>query len=121
MRSRQTGVTFIGWVVLLIPIAILVFAGIKLAPLYMTQFKVAKVLQQTADTTRGDSVLLPVSVRNELARRFDIESVDYPTPQDITIERDDGNWVMIADYTRDTSLFGNISLQVHFYKRVVLQ
>ena len=121
MRSRQTGITFIGWVVLLIPLAILAFAGLKLAPLYMTQFKVAKVLQQTADTTRGDSVLSPAGVRNELERRLDIESVDYPTPNDITIERDDGNWVMVADYTRETSLFGNVSLRVHFYKRVVLQ
>lgn len=121
MRSRQAGITFIGWVVLLIPVAVVAFAGLKLAPLYMTQFKVAKVLEQTADTGRGDTVVLPAVVRNELARRLDIESVDNPTAEDITIERDGDNWVMIADYTRETSLFGNVSLQVHFYKRVVLQ
>ena len=121
MRSRQSGITFIGWVVLLIPLAILVFAGIKLAPLYMNQFKVARVLQQTADASHGEETVSPQAVRGELERRFDIESVENPTPQDITIERDGDNWVMIADYTRETSLFRNISLQVHFYKRVVLQ
>ncbi len=51
MRSRQAGVTFIGWVVLLIPLAIVAFAGIKLSTLYMNNFKVAKVLEQTAKSS----------------------------------------------------------------------
>jgi hypothetical protein len=121
MRNRQAGITFIGWIVLLIPVAILAFAGIKLAPLYMTQFKVAKVLEQTADTTKGDTVLSPAAVRNELERRLDIESVDDPKIDDFTIERDGDNWVLIVEYNRETSLFGNVSLLAHFYKRVVLQ
>jgi Domain of unknown function (DUF4845) len=121
MRSRQTGITFIGWVVLLIPVAILVFAGIKLAPLYMNQFKVARVMDQTADSNRGDETLSPQAVRGELERRFDIESVETPTPQDVVIEREGDNWIMIAQYDRETTLFGNISLLVHFNKRVVLQ
>ena len=32
MRSKQTGVTFIGWVILLIPVAICAYAGLRLAP-----------------------------------------------------------------------------------------
>jgi len=121
MRSRQAGITFIGWIVLLIPLAILVFAGIKVAPLYMNHFKVARVLEQTADTTHGDATLSPQAVRNELERRFDIESIENPMPQDVVIERDGDNWVMTVQYDRETTLFGNISLVLHFSKRVVLQ
>jgi hypothetical protein len=121
MRSRQAGITFIGWVVLLIPLAIVVFGGIKVAPLYMNQFKVAKAMQQTADSTRGDTNVSPPAVRNELERRFDIEGIETPTRDDIVIEREGDSWVMTAEYNRETTLIGNVSLLVHFYKRVVLQ
>lgn len=121
MRSRQAGLTFIGWLVLLVPLAIVMFAGIKLAPLYMTHFKVAKAVQQVADANRGEEVISPVAVRGELEKRFDIESIEEPTVDDVVVEREGGNWVIVADYSRETSLFGSISLLVHFNKRVVLQ
>ncbi len=100
MRSRQAGLTFIGWVVLLIPLAIVVFAGIKLAPLYMTHFKVAKAVQQVADENRGEETISPVVVRGQLEKRFDIESIDEPTVDDVVVEREGANWVVTADYTR---------------------
>jgi hypothetical protein len=120
MRSRQAGVTFIGWIVLLIPIGIVALAGIKLFPLYMNQLKVSKSLEQVADTDHGDNIS-PQVVRVELEKRFDIESVDQPSLEDVVVEREGGNWVMVADYDATTTLFGNISLVVHFNKRVVLK
>ena len=32
MRKYQRGVTFIGWIILMIPIAIVFYAGIRLTP-----------------------------------------------------------------------------------------
>jgi hypothetical protein len=121
MRSRQAGVTFIGWVVLLIPIAIVGFAGIKLSTLYMNNFKVAKVLEQTAKSGSDAGPGTPMAMRLEIARRFDIEGVEVPTADDIAVERDGDDWVVSSDYTRETELFGNLSLRVHFSKRVVVK
>jgi Domain of unknown function (DUF4845) len=121
MRSRQAGVTFIGWVVLLVPLAILFFAGLKLAPIYMTHFKVVAALEQTAQSNRGETMVSANAMRAELARRFDIEGIEEPQATDITIERDDGEWVLIAQYDRETSFLGNLALTVHFDKRVVVQ
>lgn len=120
MRSRQAGVTFIGWIVLLIPIGIVALAGIKLFPLYMNQLKVSKSLEQVAAADHGGNIS-PQAVRVELEKRFDIEGVDQPALEDVAIEREGDAWVMIADYDARTSLFGNISLIVHFNKRVVLE
>lgn len=121
MRSRQTGITFIGWVVLLVPVAIVFFAGIKLFPVYMNHFKVAAALKQTAEANRGEGGLSAAGLRGELGRRFDIESIEVPTPDEILIERQDGDWVMTAEYDRETGLIANIALTVHFYKSVVVQ
>jgi hypothetical protein len=107
--------------VLLVPVAIVAFAGIKLSTLYMNNFKVSKVLEQTAKTSGEASVITPLSVRKEIERRFDIEGVEVPTPDDIMVEKDGDSWAIISEYTRETELFGNLSLMVHFYKRVVIQ
>jgi hypothetical protein len=120
MRSRQAGITFIGWIVLLIPVAIVAFAGIKLSTLYMNNFKVSKVLEQTAKTSEAATVT-PMAVRLEIERRFDIEGIEVPAPADIIIEKDGDTWVLAAEYTRETELFGNLSLLVHFNKRAVIQ
>ncbi len=121
MRSRQAGITFIGWIVLLVPFAIVGFAGIKLSTIYLNHFKVAKALQQTADENRGETAIVPNSVRQELSRHFEIEDIETPKLQDIIIERDGDNWVIEAQYDRETQLFGQLSLLVHFDKRVVIQ
>jgi hypothetical protein len=122
MRSRQAGITFIGWVVMLVPLAIVVFAGIKVSTIYMNHYKVAKVLTQTAKTnTASGGADTPAIVRREIERRFDIEGIEVPTLDEITIERDGDDWVVAAEYDRETGLFGNVSLRVHFNKRVVVQ
>ncbi|HTQ36461.1 MAG TPA: DUF4845 domain-containing protein [Steroidobacteraceae bacterium] len=121
MRSRQRGITFIGWVVLLVPLAVVMLAVLKVLPLYMNQFKVAKAMEETAAANRGDSNPSPQVMHNELEKRFDIESIETPNPQDVEIAREGDVWVMTAQYDREATLFGNLSLLVHFSKRVVLQ
>jgi hypothetical protein len=106
--------------VLLIPIAIVALAGIKLFPLYMNQLKVSKALEQVASTKHGED-FSPQQARVELQKRFDIDSVDQPALEEVVVERQGETWVMLADYDATTTLFGNISLVVHFNKRVVVE
>ncbi len=120
MRSSQRGVTFIGWLFLLIPVAILVYVGIRLTPLYLNYVRVARSLQQTAMQFQDGGTITPQSVRNTLDKRFDIESIEYPTAKDIDIHREGEGWVMIADYQGEAPLFANISLVVDFHKEVEL-
>ena len=79
MHSKQRGVTMIGWIFLLIPIAIVGYAGIRLAPIYLNYMKVARSLEQTAKqhASDGDSTNQQ-DIRNTLEKHFDIESVDFP-------------------------------------------
>ncbi len=49
MRNRQVGVTAIGWLFLLTPVAIVVYAGIRLAPVYLNYMKVAKAKDQVGN------------------------------------------------------------------------
>jgi len=116
MRNRQTGVTFIGWLFLLTPMAIVLYAGIRLAPIYLNYMKVAKAMDQAANEAKGggdaNSILISID------KKFEIDMVEYPTTKDIKVTRDGGGWMIQTQYDDDAPLFGNLSLHVTFDKRV---
>jgi hypothetical protein len=121
MRSRQAGITFIGWLFLLVPIAIVGYAGIRLAPIYLNYLKVSKSLTQTAAEFKGDEQLNVVAVRSALQRRFDIDSLDFPKVSDIDVSREGKQWQLRAAYEDSVRLFGGISMLVQFDKLVPIE
>lgn len=121
MRARQAGITFIGWLVLLLPAAIVVYSAIRLTPIYLNHMKVANAVKQAADESRGETTVSPAAVRASISRRFDIESINHPTMDDIRVARDGNEWVIEANYERTAPLFAGIQLLVTFDQRVVIQ
>jgi Domain of unknown function (DUF4845) len=117
MRTRQRGVTAIGWIILMIPFAIVGYAGIRLAPVYLNYMKVVRALDEVAGDPDGGS-LTPESIRTKIDRHFEIDMVDYPTAKDMKITRDGTTWEVEASYEDDAPLFSNISLHVVFDKLV---
>lgn len=120
MRHRQRGVTFLGWVILLIPVALVVYAGIRLTPVYLNYLRVSRSLDRLNDQQGDGSSISAESLRESLNKSFDIETIQYPDPKDIDIHRDGDHWVAVADYQDLAPLFGNLSLVVQFHKEVDL-
>ena len=117
MRKRQNGVTAIGWVFLLTPLAIVVYAGIRLTPVYLNYMKVAKAMDGAKSELKASDVT-PQSIRATIDRHFEIDMVDYPTTKDMKITRDGPAWVVESAYDDDAPLFANLSLHVTFDKKV---
>ena len=116
MRNRQLGVTAIGWLVLLTPVAIVVYAGIRLAPVYLNYMKVVKAMDQAGSELKGGAN--PQSIRTTIDKHFEIDMVDYPTTKDIKITKDGGSWIVESQYDDEAPLFANLSLRVSFDKTV---
>lgn len=121
MYRNQRGVTAIGWLFLLLPIALVGYAGIRLTPVYLNYMKVARSLSQLEDTTEASDAATAGAVRKALEKYFDVESVDYPQVADIDVRRDQGQWIVQAQYDDTAPLFSNISIQVSFDKTVTLK
>ena len=117
MRNRQVGVTAIGWLFLLTPVAIVVYAGIRLAPVYLNYMKVAKAMDQVGNELKAGGVSAQ-SIRATIDRHFEIDMVDYPTTKDMKITKDGAAWVVESQYDDDAPLFANLSLHVTFDKKV---
>jgi hypothetical protein len=117
MRTRQRGVTAIGWIILMIPFAVVGYAGIRLAPVYLNYMKVVRALDDLQSDPDGAS-LTADAIRTKIDRHFEIDMVDYPTAKDIKITRDGTSWEVEASYEDDAPLFSNISLHVVFDKLI---
>lgn len=116
MFRRQRGVTLIGWVILLVPVAILGYVGIRLVPIYLNYMRVAHSVQQTAVEMKTDDIatLTPQLIRATLSKHFDIESIMFPDVKDVTVTRDGSSWIIEAKFEDSAPVFGNISMVVDF-------
>jgi hypothetical protein len=116
VRRKQQGITFLGWVFLLVPIALVAYAGIRLAPVYLNYYRVMRSVSQVAEEARGDDTTSAASLRNSLAKRLDIESVEFPDLKDFVIRRDGQQWVIEVNYEEPIPYLYNVSLLATFKK-----
>ncbi len=118
MLRRQRGVTFIGWLLLLIPVAIVGYIGIRLAPIYLNYMRVVHSVDQSIVEMKTEDAasLTPLLIRARLGRHFDIESIMFPDVKDVSVTRDGSGWTIEAKYEDAAPLFGNITVTVDFDK-----
>ncbi|HZF15632.1 MAG TPA: DUF4845 domain-containing protein [Steroidobacteraceae bacterium] len=117
MRHRQRGVTFIGWIILLLPTAVLIYAGIRLTPLYLEYMNIARTLDQVKNEFDGNAPTAS-AVRLSIEKHFDIEDVHTVSVKDIEIKPAGHNISVTANYDSWAPLFANLSIVVTFDKTV---
>lgn len=120
MVRRQRGVTAIGWVFLLVPVAIVLYGALRAVPEYLNYYKVAQAMEETKNKLASDESLSQQAIRNALERRFDTGYIERPTLDEIAIEKTDAGWRMTADYEALAPMMGNLSLLMSFKKSVVI-
>lgn len=121
MVRRQRGITAIGWVFLLVPVAIVVYGGIRVAPHYMNYYKVSQALKETAVQLKSDEALTVQSIRSAVERRFDTGYIDQPTVDELEIKKVEGGWQVTAEYEAIAPMMGNLSLLMEFKSSVVIE
>lgn len=117
---KQRGVTMIGWIFLLAPMAVVLYALIRVGPEYMGYYKVVTAMKEAASQLKSDEALNQQSIMAAVGRRFESGYVDNITAGDIVIRKADAGWEMTADYEKTVPLFGNLHLLMAFKKTVVI-
>lgn len=120
MKSKQTGITLIGFLVVLIVVAFFGYMAMKLVPAYTEFMGVTKAMNQLASEDGPKSV---TQVRNDLMKKLDFQYVsdDTITPQDITIKRTGNASSLNISYDKRIPFMYNIDFLLHFEKSVALQ
>jgi Domain of unknown function (DUF4845) len=117
MQKHQQGMTFIGLLCILALAGVVVYAGIRLAPIYLNYMKIARTLESVASEVKGDNPD-PQAIRNLIDRHFNIEDPSSVTAKDIEITKTEDGVEMHVAYDDTVPYVANVSLSVHFDKTV---
>jgi hypothetical protein len=120
MGHRQSGMTFIGILVLIVVVGGWVYAGIRLLPKYLEYMRVASTLEKVRDEFDSNPGSTEFMLRKAVERHFDIEMVEVITSNDIEITKEGGAFNMRAAYEDTVPLAANVSFLVDFDKSVVV-
>ena len=114
--NRQSGLTAISIVILLAIGAFFVMLALRLAPIYIENYKVRAHLEKLQKDSENKS-LNESDIIKKLFKRFDIDDVDNVSADDVTVEQEDKLLVIHVDYEVRTPTIGNVDLVVSFSEK----
>lgn len=122
MKSRQTGITLIGFLVILAVAGVFAYAAMKLVPAYVEYFGVVKSMNQVASEP-GVVNKSQDEIRRDLLFKFSFQYVDQDTvrPQDIKVDQQGNGGTLTVTYDKQIPFAYNIDFLLHFTKSISLQ
>jgi hypothetical protein len=117
MRQRQQGMTAIGFVVIASLVAMIGYGAIRLIPVYLTQMKIVKLMNDLKDEYDGAGPT-PAKLLIEIGNRLNIDAVDYPKRQDFVISKSEDGFLVEIDYEDQVPYLANLYLTAKFTNSV---
>ena len=113
-KFKQNGVSFGGFIMLLLLLVVVSIFSMKLIPAYMENGKI----QHALDAIVSDPAMQEASVADIKAsfekRANTMDAVNVVTKNDIEINKADGRLTLSVSYSKKIALGGNISLLLEF-------
>ena len=119
-RQRQQGMTFLGLLCVLVLVGIVIYAGIRLVPVYLNYMNIVRTLNAVAADFKGDNPSLE-AIHTSLSRHWEVQAITAVDDKDIEVTKDDSGVSMHVAYDDAEPYIGNVSLAVHFDKTVKVQ
>lgn len=121
--KRQSGITLIGFVIILVIAAFFVYTAMKLVPAYMDYFNVAKAVNTVASQSASGG-MSPEEIRRQLdtqqlSQYFDDEDIAAENVHVVTNPK--GGSSLKLSYDKKIHWIYNIDFLLHFEKTVPLQ
>lgn len=118
MKSKQSGITLIGFLVVLVVIGFFAYMAMKLFPSYSEYMGVVKAMNQVS--TEGVDGKSLDQIRRELMFKLGFQYVDDATihPSDITIGPGPSGNELHVSYDKQIPFMYNIDFLIHFDKSV---
>ncbi len=120
MPSRQSGITLIGFIVILLIAGFLAYMAMKLVPPYVDYMGVSKAMEQVS--TEGVQGKTQNDVRRDFMFKLNFQYADdIIKPRDIKFTRVDGGTNMEVAYDQRVHFIYNIDFLLHFEKSTKLK
>jgi len=117
MRARQQGITAIGFIIVAAFVGVFAFAALKIAPLYLEQMKVVRILEDVKKELDGEKPSITM-IRSSIGKRLDIEMVSTITANDFVVKKNNAGYLVQLIHERREPFFGNLYFLVVYDKQV---
>ena len=97
MKRTQSGITLIGFILVLAVVGIFVFLGMKVIPMYSEYYSVKSALKGLAEED-GIANEDPAKIQDLFFRRLYISYSENVKPEHVKIKRIDNGWQMDVNY-----------------------
>src|SRR5687768_12590722 len=109
MNRKQSGITLIGFLVVLAVVGFAAFIGMKLFPMYQEYYSVRTAMKGLAGEP-GVADMDPSKIQDLFFRRLYINYSESVKPANVKFERMDGGWKMRVSYEVRRELVGNLDV-----------
>lgn len=114
MKRTQSGMTLIGFVIVLAVVGLFAYVGMKLVPMYSEYYAVKQALKGLAGEP-GIADRDPAKIQDLFFRRLYISYAENVKPENVDIKRGDNGWVMTVDYEIRKPVIGNLDVVGKFH------
>lgn len=119
VRARQSGITLLGFVIVLAVAGIFAFVGMKLFPAYSEYYNVVSAMEQIAREP-GSARWSPAEILTSLEKRMYINYVDerFVNKRSFQIKRAGSGYTLSVKYERREPMIYNIDYVAKFERTV---
>ena len=120
LRSRQTGMTAIGWLIIMSMVGFFVLIALKLVPVYLEYNSARKILKSLPDLPDVGGMSID-KVRGTIDKMLDVNMADETHVNSKThylIKKVDGEFTITLKYDRREHMMGNVDAIVSFEESV---
>lgn len=111
MLHRQRGLSLVGTLIIAILIIGAIIMAMRMVPVYNEYFAVKRALGAIASSSDAQS---PEAIRSAFNRKAMVEDISTVKGEDLTIAKDNGRYVIEAQWERRIDLVANVSLVFTF-------
>lgn len=109
MKRKQSGMTLIGFLVVLAVVGFAAYIGMKLFPMYQEYYAVRSAMKGLASEP-GIGDMDPSKIQDLFFRRLYINYSESVKKNNVKIERMDGGWRMKVSYEVRRPMVGNLDV-----------
>lgn len=113
MKRNQSGLTLIGFIVVLGIVGLFAYIGMKLFPMYSEFYSVKQALKGLA-AEPGIANQDPAKVKDLLFRRLYVSYAENVKQNNVQVKRDSQGYVITVDYEVRRELIGNLDVVGRF-------
>ena len=113
MKRSQSGISMLGFIMILAVVGVSVYVGMKVIPMY-TEFYAAKKSLEGVALEPGVNNAPPDRLKTMFFRRLDVNYSENVKPENVSIERMEGGWHMTVSYEVRRPMIANLDVVGNF-------